>query len=345
MKFIIDRTKYIDTKLVDEKEHPTAPLLIYNYTQECQFSKSWDDVTKMCRGLIVNKDTREIVARPFTKFFNYEEHLANGDVLPTEMPKIYPKFDGSLGILYWIDDEPFIATRGSFVSDQALWATKFINKPEVFQWVKNLDRKKTYLFEIIYPENRVVVSYGTREELILLAVIDTETGKSLEVDETNFPFTSEIPMTTFEELKQRDTANSEGFVVHFPKSDMRMKIKFETYVKLHKVMTGLSQIGIWEMLRDGKDPYAQGIPDEMFGWISDVVKSLQERYAEIEDSAWNAYRNIRFWHSRKLQAEVIKGSKYPGVSFAMLDEKDYKGAIWKMIRPKGQSTFRRDIDA
>lgn len=56
MKFIIDKEKYIDTKLVDEKEHPFLPLLIYNYTPECQFSKSWDEVTMMCRGLIVHYD-------------------------------------------------------------------------------------------------------------------------------------------------------------------------------------------------------------------------------------------------------------------------------------------------
>lgn len=63
MKFIIDHKKYIDSGLLAEKEHPTLPLLIYNYTQDCQFSRAWDEVTLMCRGLIVNKDTREIVMR------------------------------------------------------------------------------------------------------------------------------------------------------------------------------------------------------------------------------------------------------------------------------------------
>lgn len=77
MQFFIDKEKYLDTGLVDEKTHPTARLLLYNYTPVCQFSRAWDAVTKMCRGLIVHADTREIVARPFGKFFNYEEHVTH----------------------------------------------------------------------------------------------------------------------------------------------------------------------------------------------------------------------------------------------------------------------------
>ena len=37
---------------------------------------------------------------------------------------------------------------------------------------------KTYLFEIIYPENRIVVDYGDYKGLVLIDVIDNETGKS-----------------------------------------------------------------------------------------------------------------------------------------------------------------------
>jgi len=46
---------YIEKKLVSEQVHPEAPNLhIFNYTQACQFSQSWDDVTRQCRGLIMD---------------------------------------------------------------------------------------------------------------------------------------------------------------------------------------------------------------------------------------------------------------------------------------------------
>jgi len=343
MIFTIDREKYIDSGLVSEKEHPTLPLLLYNYTQECQFGKKWDDVTRMCRGLIVHKDTKEIVAYPFVKFFNYEEHIANGDVIPSEIPVVYPKFDGSLGIMFFFEDKWYVATRGSFTSDQAIWAMSFIEQPDIWQWTERLDKTKTHLFEIIYPENRIVVSYGDLKGLIHLASVDTKTGKTEEPD-SDFPLASKLPFTSFDQLKGLNLKNEEGFVLHYPIIDFRMKIKFEDYVKLHKVMTGLSQIGIWEMLKEGKDPFAQDIPDEMFDWLSGIVNDLKQKYETIKNIADVAFYEAVKVPLRKDQASIISKSPYPGVSFSMLDNKDYAPVIWKMIRPKGQYTFRKDTD-
>lgn len=53
------------------------------------------------------------VARPFPKFFNLDEAIANGEQLPAEAFEVTEKLDGSLGILYWLDGEPRLATRGT----------------------------------------------------------------------------------------------------------------------------------------------------------------------------------------------------------------------------------------
>lgn len=353
MKFRIDREKYIDTGLVNEQSHPTAPLVIYNYSPKCQFSKAWDDVTKMCRGLIVNKETDEIVARPFGKFFNYDEHIQLGLPIPAYEPDVYTKLDGSLGILYWVDDKPFIATRGSFGSEQAKWATEWLKASRID--TSKFDRKLTYLFEIIYPANRIVVNYDF-SALILIAIIDTETGKSLP-QYLQFPEglrkAKKHHFTSYDELKKLNAPNEEGFVLHFAADDIRVKIKFEDYVRLHKVMTGLSEIGIWEMLRDGKDPIADPeIPDEMHSWISSVVNRLKTRFIEIELEATATSREaLKVTQSgdkkldRKNVAAIITPSKHPGIAFAIYDGKDYKPDIWRMVRPKGSHTFRNDIDA
>ena len=120
---------YIDKKLVGMGFHPENPdVRIFNYTQQCQFDKAWDDITKQCRGLILNVKTGEVLARPFPKFFNYGEHVEKGWPIPTETPEVYEKLDGSLGILYYLNGKPWIATRGSFTSDQAVWATNWWRK-------------------------------------------------------------------------------------------------------------------------------------------------------------------------------------------------------------------------
>ena len=46
---------------------------LYNYNQECQFKKVWNEATLNARGLIINEKTGKIHARPFPKFFNWEE--------------------------------------------------------------------------------------------------------------------------------------------------------------------------------------------------------------------------------------------------------------------------------
>ena len=111
--------KMVDEKFISVQKHPTEPLFIYNYTQRCQFDRVWNNETLACRGLILN-DKNEIVARPFPKFFNLQEVIDQGGQIPAEDFIVTEKMDGSLGILYWVEDKPYLATRGSFVSDQAI---------------------------------------------------------------------------------------------------------------------------------------------------------------------------------------------------------------------------------
>lgn len=347
MKFIIDRAKYIDTGLVNKQFHPTFPLVIYNYSQLTQFSKAWDDVTLMCRGLIVNKDTHEIVARPFKKFFNYEEHLANGMPVPSEMPMIYKKLDGSLGILYSWEGKQYIATRGSFTSDQAIWATEWVQKNIPNLHVDGL----TLLWEIIYPQNRIVVNYNF-SGLVLIGAVHNETGRTAAFLESMVPdvkIAENVPYTSYSELKALNTPNEEGFVAHFPHTDVRVKIKFEDYVRLHKIMTGLSEIGIWEMLRDGKDPITPEIPDEMHGWISGVVNDLRAKFAGIWGDAQLTVQLVQGKATRKEQAmEIMQHHKHiSGVAFSILDKKEASAVktVWQMVRPKGSHVYKKDIDA
>ena len=160
--------KYIKYGYIVSRPNKEETLLILNYTNKCQFDRLWDEITMICRGLIVDNDWN-IIARPFTKFFNLGELT---EALPYKKFNVYEKLDGSLGILYWINNIPFIATRGSFESEQAIKGTEMLFKYQL----DILDKNYTYLFEIIYPDNKIVVDYGTEEKLVLLAKIHTETG-------------------------------------------------------------------------------------------------------------------------------------------------------------------------
>src|SRR5690349_16609824 len=84
---------------VRSQTHPALPLRIFNYSEKTQYERMWNPVTRTCRGLIINDETGEIVARPFPKFFNYGEPATEG--LDTSGPACTTdKMDGSLGIMY-----------------------------------------------------------------------------------------------------------------------------------------------------------------------------------------------------------------------------------------------------
>src|ERR1041384_1181072 len=103
--------KRIAEGYINVQKHPTENLWIHNYSNSAQFDQVWDNETLMCRGLIMDAD-RNIVARPFPKFFNLSEVIPKGEQLPNEDFIVTEKMDGSLGILYKVNHVPNIATRG-----------------------------------------------------------------------------------------------------------------------------------------------------------------------------------------------------------------------------------------
>ena len=254
-----------------------------------------------------------------------------------------------MGILYTLNGKTRVATRGSFTSDQAVWATNW--------WKENKGDEPygndiTYLVEIIYPENRIVVNYDF-SGLVHITSLYTETGLVVpDSDKAGLLPIRKVKRVYNKDLKtllEMDEENSEGFVLFYPNANIRMKIKFPEYVRLHKIVTGLSEIGIWEMLRDGADftPFLERVPDEFMDWLNKIKNDLEERFNEIESYCETLVHFAKRYHPRKEQARFIMDNdnkEYSGVVFAMLDGKDYKRIIWRSLRPHGHSQFKIDED-
>ncbi len=336
-----DLQKYIDEKYISVQKHPTEDLYIYNYTQKAQFNRVWTEETMSCRGLIMD-EKGNVIARPFKKFFNLEEC----EQLPSEPFEVFDKWDGSLGILYWIGDLPYLATRGSFVSDQAIKGTEILRKKYPLSY---LDSTKTYLFEIIFPENRIVVDYKGLEDLILLAVFDTQTGEELPyeiIKACEFPIVKRYDgiedVTKIKELMKKD--NSEGFVIRFM-SGMRIKVKFDEYVRLHRLITGINARHVWENLKEGKgiEELIDKVPDEFYKWVKETAGKLQSKYEQIEILCSHTAQLAQSFSTRKEQAQFVLKYRNTSVIFQMLDNKDYSQAIWKIIKPKHEVPFKKEM--
>jgi len=322
--------EYYEEGWLIKQTHPTLPLTIWNYSQKTQYEGKWDEITLRCRGLVTD-DEGNIVARPFKKFFNIEEAKHNA----TKEFDVYEKMDGSLGIFFYFKGEPVFASRGSFTSEQAIKGTELLDK---YNWERGTYEGYTYMFEILYPENRIVVDYGEEEKLVVLGVINTTTGEDCKFDEMESEGFNIVKkyhtIKNYEHLKTLNWENKEGFVVKFTNGD-RCKIKFEDYLRLHKIMTEISTKSVWECLSKGDDIYEmlKDVPDEFFKGIDAYIEELKSEYKSIEvktSATFDLYKDL----NRKDFAESVKWNKYAPILFKRMDGKDYSDAIWRVIKPK-----------
>lgn len=309
----------VDEGLVTDRRH--GGLRILNYTNKATYSEAWDEVTTLCRGLVVD-DRDEVVARPFPKFFGVQEPHA--PAIPDGCAMhVTEKLDGSLGIAYLHDGQTWITTRGRLDSPQGregteIWRERYASVrfgPDV-----------TPLFEVIYPENRVLVDYGTTRDLVLLAVIDIATGADLPLGAIDWPgpvaavrrFGSVDEIVACAETDS-DDAVTEGFVARFDTGGdgphLRVKVKSGRYVDLHRLKYGLNARRVWAVaaveamsahsgdhraiasrlklnpdevlsrLHGARGPstdgYRQDLPEELWPWFDETVAAIRARVADI----------------------------------------------------------------
>ena len=340
---------YIDKGLVVKQNHPTLPLFIYNYSRTTQYDGMWDDITLNCRGLVLDNEGN-VIAKPFPKFFNYEEHKPED--IPNEYFEVYEKMDGSLGIIFHYEGEWLIATRGSFTSEQAIKGKEMLDKLNKSALIAGY----TYLAEIIYPENRIVVDYGDEEKLVVLGAYNNETGKEVKVDEmVNEGWEVVMKYKTWGEgydlLKEEISKDKEGYVIRFS-GGMRMKIKGTEYVRLHRILTNFSTKDIWELLKNGEplEPFLERVPDEFDKWVKGVVRDLRYSFYSIDERAGKLHDGFRYGKfndrdpepTKKEFAEYTKQfpKELSAVMFKMWDKKPYDYIIWNMIKPKYEKPFK-----
>lgn len=336
---------YKERGLLKSQSHPNLPLTIWNYTPECQFSKSWDNITLSCRGLVTDDNTGEVVAKPFPKFFNLEERMHT----PTEQFEVFTKMDGSLGILFWYNEQWVYASRGSFTSPHAEF---FKQHTEYFysEALKYLDKDFTYCFELIHPDFQVVVNYGNKQDVVLLGAYNTKSGQEwlnvLDHYKTLLPTVERHEAysgSSMEALKALNTDNEEGFVIRFMNGD-RCKIKFADYVRLHAVMTEVSTLSIWKMKVDNisfDNKILSMIPDECYDWIKSVENNLQNQFNSIVSLHEKALKNfnIEGYNNRKEMAVGLKiYSEANGLMlwllFSLIDNKNYAPKLWNLLKPE-----------
>lgn len=333
---------------ISKRQHSENPdVIILNYTDECVYEKYWNEATMSCRGLILNERTGEVLARPFKKFFNYNENSGIVTKIPKGEPTISVKLDGSLGISYVLDNTLHWATRGSFESLQAGVANE-IWKKKYSHVTANEIEGLTLLVEIIDKKTRVVVNYEGMSDLILIGVIRIHDGYDFSHEEM-VVLAKKIGMKVNEKTnlsleqalskKHEIDTNEEGWVLRW-KNGFRLKIKGDKYMDVHRIVYGLSNKKKFESWADGNLldlirtlPEEFRVEIESFAERLDVIdKTIKHEVLEFYNVAIQKFPNDRKAFAQYVLANGKK--EYTSFYFQLCDEKipSIKEFIYKNYR-------------
>lgn len=328
------------TKLYEEEKkgyvsirrHEEFPeLRIANYTPKAVYARHWNNITRKTRGLIWDNWSGELLARPFEKFFNYNEPDAPD--FDWDAPILYAdnKEDGSLAIPYVAPDGSVrFATRGSFHSEQAKLATSLLTGEIAEELKDTFEAGLTDLYEIVGPDNRIVLKYE-KNELRYLNSVDMEHGNVMGSLDSG---------PTFREILARPPReNAEGWVVWLD-NKTAVKVKQEDYLALHRAVTGLTKKEVWRQACAGTYvEFLTNLPEEfrpeVEQWHGEMVTEVLDldfraikMYAGLKESGLIERRDQALWINSTVEKELRP------VLFKMLNGQDYNSVLWKLVEPK-----------
>ena len=325
-----------------EMEWAHKILLGFKYTTNTVYSEDWDNVSLHARGIVFDYATGEVLARPFDKFFNLGEmidtetgvlkpiagyvkqHLGfdnlSGDYKHQKF-RVMDKLDGSLGIAFWTGTDWYVKTAGSFESDQAKWANEWFDMiidPSI------LDKSKTYLFEIIYDEDKHPIEYDF-EGLVLLGIVDTKTGieeplsEILRVaKELNIRHAEVLEFTDFDEVVKyvkNLPKTKEGVVITF-ENGFKLKVKGDEFLALQKIFHFLTKDVIYEnFLWNSVDANQEtSVKDNLiYAFNEGFIVNIPEEMEDMKKYAHDLYENFLYYCSvvellgKGARAMAVKG--------------------------------------
>ena len=315
-------------------------LLKYNQLE----SDMSNEIVQECRGLILKKELNQykIASMRFTKFFNYGQPEAAKLEFPAEVSE---KIDGSLiGVWYDEDTGWHVSTSGNIDAEDApLGIGGFQSYRKLFDeaWgnlsFDILDKNYTYMFELISPYARLIVSYK-ETKLYLLAVRNNltleELDRSLLKDYADKIFNGAITTpksfycSNIKEVQNivdsltDENEHYEGFVIcdkHFN----RIKLKSAVYANLFFIKGDgvFSEKKILKLILDEQDDDILGYFPEYTDEFNRIRRGLSKLIQNSKDAISDAkqFRNL----NKKDFAQQALKSKYADVLF-----KAYDNQIW-----------------
>ena len=311
-------------------------LAIFNYSYNSDFS---NPIVQEARGIIIDTDLCEVVCWPFRKFGNHNESYV--DKIDWSTARVLEKIDGSI-IKLWYDKQQSewrfstnktISANAVFIeANPGLSFDALIKNAENYGAIpySALDKDMTYIFELISPENPIVIHYD-RTYLYHIGTRNNITGVEIECD-IGIEKPKQYPISSLEgcikaaaalNINAEKDVTNEGFVV-VDGDFKRIKVKSMDYIYSHhaQTLTAISKRECIEMLLNHKEKI-ELISEKNFGLLP-AIKFYEYKLAEV---AYEASRIGKFAKNlfeeygceRAAVAPIISKHRLAGIAFKCLD--------------------------
>jgi RNA ligase len=274
----------------------------------------------------------------FHKFFNWKENpYTDFSIEDNEVLVVQEKIDGSLIHPIVVDDYLFVKSKTSFLSEHAKAGKEILEKDDrkkslVFDLYKD---RLVPLFELIGPENQVVVKYD-RDDLVLLAVRNIYNGEYLPLEEVGkiakeykveFAKWTEIPFHKLRNILENEKG-IEGFVAFVNSNFVKFKTKW--YLNLHSFISEIREDVIFYAFLDDKiddiliniDGEKRKIVEEIAEKVKSVLNEKVKRALEL----FSEYKELGF-DRKSFALKYRKEELFPAVIGKSKEEEVISGVV------------------
>ena len=319
---LVDLTNYMNTHENWEEELSKEPFcfkvnrdgeyLLVKYNIGTDFNT---DLTHYARGVIFKEDRPShyvCVCHPFDKFFNYGESYAAS--IDWDSAIVREKIDGSLIKVWYDNNEWHISTNGmvdafkASVNETVSFGDLFLRAiNNDYSFFDGLNINDIYMFELVSPENELVVKYN---ETALYYLGERNTDSDIE----SFNYTEHMKKYGIKnprvyKLNNLDDVvnlvnmfgdDEEGCVV-CDKNFNRIKVKGQAYLAafMYRCQMSISTKKILTAILNGTiDDWAAYNPsikeksDRIFKSIHTVAKQYEKSWNEVQNMNFNTKKDL-----------------------------------------------------
>lgn len=272
-----------------------------------EFWSAYDGFYMECRSVVIDITNERLVLAPFRKFRNLNEceetSLENVScrIKNAKCVEFSEKLDGSMQSARWYNGQ--VVMSGSMALNPAeSWrlADGYMMINSNYEKMLRDFPLLTFVFEFITQKDAHIVKYTKEQEgLYLIGIRDTVNGSEFSYRQISaIAADYDIPVPklfnktlteVISELDDKKSSEAEGFVLNI--DGFKVKIKYNDYVNMHKVLSAISSINlIIKSIADGNfDDVLAKIPNAYRDRVLKIANYVFKYIKDTENEICNYY--------------------------------------------------------